>query len=301
MAAGGLPGSPMSLAGSAGHGLTEPNTPARRSETELRPCDPEPMILTAPTARPIESLVRRVGRFLPRGWADLAMQLMLFALLDVLYELSRVVAAGDRGVALRHSRDIVSAERSLGIFHELSVQHFAATAPGIVQSIANWTYFNCQFTISFGFLFWVYLRRNQAFPLVRNVFVAANAIALVIYTLYPALVVFSVVATANHFFLDAAGGASVAALATVAMVAVHRRSSSLLATLVALPVASFLIYRFAGQAVDVADTLGAVAAGPLALALAANLGSVWLKAAVWRRAVIAVPGAPRMTTRQLLP
>ncbi len=329
------------------------------------------MILTAPTARPIASLVGRVGRFLPRGWADLAMQLTLFALLDVLYELSRVVAAGDRGVALRHSRDIVSAERSLGIFHELSVQHFAATAPGIVQSIANWTYFNCQFTISFGFLFWVYLRRNQAFPLVRNVFVSANAIGLVIYTFYPAapprmlpglgfvdtlnqtsvnhnsgviaslsnpyaampslhtayalivggaavllvrrrwlrvawafypaLVVFSIVATANHFFLDAAGGASVAALATVAMVAVHRRSRSLLAALVALPVTSFLIYRFAGQAGDAVDSLGAVAVGTLALALAANLASVWLKAAVWRRAVIAVPGAPRLTTRQLLP
>ena len=38
------------------------------------------------------------------------------------------------------------------------------------------------------------------------------------WAFYPALVVFSIVATANHFFLDAAGGASVAALATVAMV-----------------------------------------------------------------------------------
>src|SRR5204863_2282904 len=132
--------------------------------------------LTAPTARPIAPLVGRLGRFLPRGWADLAVQLTLFALLDVLYELSRVVAAGDRGVALRHARDIVATERSLGIFHELSVQHFAATSPGIVQSVANWTYFNCQFTISFGFLFWVYLRRNQVFSLVRNVFLAANMI-----------------------------------------------------------------------------------------------------------------------------
>jgi uncharacterized protein (TIRG00374 family) len=328
------------------------------------------MILTAPTARPIASLVTRVGRLLPRGWADLAKQLTLFALLDLAYELSRVIAAGDRGVALRHAHDIVSTERSLGLFHELSVQHFAASY-GIVQSIANWTYFNCQFTISFGFLFWVYLRRNEAFPLVRNVFVAANTIGLVVYSLYPAapprmlsglgfvdslnetsvnhnsgliaslsnpyaampslhtayalivgvsavllvrrrwlrvawafypaLVVFSIVATANHFFLDAAGGAGVAAVATVAILAAHRRSRRIAAALVALPVASFLIYRFAGQAGDTIDTLGAVAAGALLLALAANLVSVWLKAAVWRRTLAAVPNAPALSTRDLLP
>ena len=287
------------------------------------------MILTAPTARPLATLIGHIGRLLPRGWADLAKQLTLFAVLDLAYELSRVAAAGDRGVALRHAHDIVSAERSLGLFHELNVQHFAASY-GIVQSIANWTYFNCQFTISFGFLFWVYLRRNEAFALVRNVFVAANVIGLVVYTLYPAapprmlsglgfvdtlnetsvnhnsgliaslsnpyaampslhtayalivgvsavllvrrrwlrvawafypaLVVFSIVATANHFFLDAAGGAGVAAVATVAIVAAHRRSRRIAAALVALPVASFLIYRFAGQAGDTTDTLGAVAA-----------------------------------------
>ena len=200
-----------------------------------------------------------------------------------------------------------------------------------MQAVANWTYFNCQFTISFGFLFWVYLRRNHAFPLVRNVFIAANAIGLACYTLYPAapprmlgslgfvdtlnetavnhhsgliaslanpyaampslhtayalivgtsavmlvrtrvlrvlwafypaLVVFSIVATANHFFLDAAGGAGVAMLAALAVYAAHTRSRRLAAVLVAAPVASFLVYRFAGRAGQAADTLAAVAAG----------------------------------------
>ena len=238
------------------------------------------MILTAPTARPLATLIGHIGRLLPRGWGDLARQLTIFALFDLLYETSRVLAVGDRAVALRHAHDIVSAERSLGIFHELDVQQFAATSRGFVQAVANWTYFNCQFTISFGFLFWVYLRRNHAFALVRNVFIAANAIGLavlhavpgrpaadagrarlrghaqrdsvnhnsgliaslsnpyaampslhtayalivgvsavllvrtlvlrVLWAFYPALVVFSIVATANHFFLDAAGGAGVA-------------------------------------------------------------------------------------------
>jgi uncharacterized membrane protein YbhN (UPF0104 family) len=324
------------------------------------------MILANPAHRPL-ALSRRI---LPRGWVDLALQLTLFAVLDLVYETTRMLAVGDRGVAIRHAHDIVSAERTLGIFHELSVQHFAAHH-GLVQSVANWTYFNCQFTISFGFLFWVYLRRNEAYPLVRNVFLAANAIGLACYTLYPAapprmltglgfvdtlnqtsvnhnsgliaslsnpyaampslhtayaltvgvsavmlvrtpvlriawafypaLVVFSIVATANHFFLDAVGGASVATLAALAVLAHHRRSGRLAAAVVALPVASFLVYRFAGQASDTVSTLAAVGLGALALALLANLLSVWLKAAVWRRTLQVVPGAPALRTRDLVP
>src|SRR6478672_6592990 len=329
------------------------------------------MILAAPTQRPISSIVTRIGAWLPRGWGDLARQLAIFALFDLFYEITRTLAVGDRSVALGHARDIVSAEPSLGIFHELDVQHFAATSPHFVQAVANWTYFNCQFTISFGFLFWDYLRRNHAFPLVRNVFIVANAIGLACYTLYPAapprmlgslgfvdtlnetsvnhhsgliaslsnpyaampslhtayalivgisavmlvrtrvlcvlwafypaLVVFSIVATANHFFLDAAGGAGVAMLAALAVYAAHTRSRRLAAVLVAAPVASFLVYRFAGRAGQAADTLAAVALGTLALAMAANLVSVWLKAAVWRRTLDAVDDAPRLTTRDLLP
>ena len=329
------------------------------------------MILATPQTRSIGTVFSRVGRWLPRGWRDLGFQLAIFALLDLFYETTRTLAVGDRGVALRHSHDIVSAERSLGIFHELDVQHFAATSPHIVQSIANWTYFNCQFTISFGFLLWVYLRRNQAFPLVRNVFVAANMVGLVCYTLYPAapprmltglgfvdtlnqtsvnhnsgliaslsnptrrcractpptplivgtsavllvrtrilrvlwvfypaLVVFSIVATANHFFLDAAGGAGVATIAALAVFTAHTRSRTLAAVLVALPVASFLVYRFAGPAGQAVDSLAAVALGTLALALAANLISIWLKAAVWRRTLTALPDAPRLSTGDLLP
>ena len=351
-------------------GLTEPKTPARRIDPGFRGCEPVRMILSTPATNPITAATRRVGAWLPRGWADLFRQLMIFAVLDVVYETSRMLAVGDRSVALRHAHDIVSAERTLGLFHELGVQHFAATH-ALAQSIANWTYFNCQFTISFGFLFWVYLRRNDAFPRVRNVFLAANAIGVACYMLYPAapprmltglgfvdtlnetsvnhhsgliaslanpyaampslhtayalivgtsavmlvrnrvlrvawafypaLVVFSIVATANHFFLDAAGGAGVAVTAALAVHAARTRSLRLAAALVAAPAASFLVYRLAGRTGAAVDALAAVSLGTLVVAAAANLASVWLKAAVWRRTIDAVPAAPPLTTRQLLP
>jgi uncharacterized membrane protein YbhN (UPF0104 family) len=123
----------------------------------------------------------------------------------------------------------------------------------------------------------------------------------VLWVFYPALVVFSIVATANHFFLDAAGGAGVATIAALAVFTAHTRSRKLAAVLVALPVASFLVYRFAGPAGQAVDTLAAVALGTLALALAANLVSIWLKAAVWRRTLAALPDAPRLSTGDLLP
>lgn len=330
------------------------------------------MISTAhiPT-RPAASAVAWVGRQLPRGWGDLARNLAIFAVFDVFYEMSRILATGDRDDAMRHAHSIVSTEQSLGLFHELDLQRWTMGAPGIVMDIANWTYFNCQFTISFGFLFWVYLKRNEVFPVVRNIMIAANAIGMLgyifypaapprmldgmgfvdtlhatsvnhdsgaihalanpyaampslhtayalivgvsavilvrnrvlraLWVFYPALVVFSIVATANHFFLDAAGGAGVAAIAALAVFAARTRNRTLAVAMVAAPVASFLVYRLAGEAVQVADALKAVALGSLALAIIANLVSVWLKTAVWQRSLAVLPNTPRLGVRALLP
>jgi len=239
------------------------------------------------------ALPHRPASLLPRGPLDLARQIAIVSLFDIAYELSRVVATGGRSSALAHAHSVVDAERSLGIFHELSVQRFALHAPGIVLDIANWTYFNAQFTVTFAFLLWAYLRHTDRYTTIRNTIIAADAIGLIGYLayptapprmltglgftdtlnqaavnhhsgaiaslanpyaampslhtayalifgvsgvvlarrrwirgmwgLYPALVVFSIIATANHFVLDAVAGATVAVLAgTVTMVVLPR-------------------------------------------------------------------------------
>jgi len=228
------------------------------------------------------SLITAIGTRLPRGWGDLGRQLAIFATLDLAYELSRTLAVGDRSTALRHAHSIVNTERSLGLFHELDLQQWALHAPSIVMSVANWTYFNCQFTLTFGFVLFVYLRRHEYYTRLRNLIATINLIGLAGYIFYPAapprmltdlgfvdslnqtgvnhhsgliamlanpyaampslhtayaitigatgfamtrsrlrfawvgypaLVVFSIVVTANHFFLDAIVGAGVAATA----------------------------------------------------------------------------------------
>jgi|SoiMethySBSTD1v2_1073268.scaffolds.fasta_scaffold194904_2 uncharacterized membrane protein YbhN (UPF0104 family) len=328
------------------------------------------MVTTTYGTRPISSAVASVGRRLPNGWADLGRQLALFLVIDFLYEATRILATGERSTAFAHSQTIVDTERSLGMFHELALQRWAMDAPSFVLWFANTLYFNAQFTVSFGFLLWVYLRRNAQWKTVRNLIFAANVLGLIGYVLYPAapprmmdglgfidtlhqtsvnhdsgvisalsnpygampslhtayalivgisgfmlvrnrllravwavypaMVVFSIVTTANHFFLDAVGGAVVAMVAALAVFSARVDRRAVLA-LAAVPAASFLVYRLAGVGADAADSLHSVALGALALALIANFGSVALKTAVWKRAVEALPGSPRPGYRGLLP
>jgi len=239
----------------------------------------------------------RLASLLPRGPLDLVRQIAIVSLFDIAYELSRVVATGGRSSALAHAHSVVDAERSLGIFHELSVQRVALDSPGIVMDIANWTYFNAQFTVTFLFLLWAYLRHTDRYWTIRNTVIAADAIGLIgylayptapprmlphlgfvdtlngaavnhhsgaiaslanpyaampslhtayalifgvsgvmlarrwwmrgLWALYPGLVVFSIVATANHFILDAVAGAAVAlAAGTITTVVLPRRTRS---------------------------------------------------------------------------
>src|SRR4051812_3652021 len=214
---------------------------------------------------------------LPRGWGGFLKQLLIFAVFDVAYELSRGLADGKWPVARAHAYDVVHAEQGLGIYVERDVQDWALDAPHVVLDVANWTYFNCQFTISACFLIWAYVRRYESYFFLRNVVLAADFLALIgyigfptapprllagegfvdtlnqtavnhespivelfanpyaavpslhtayaiaigtagvllarhqlvkaIWALYPGLVVFSIVATANHFILDAVAGA----------------------------------------------------------------------------------------------
>jgi membrane-associated phospholipid phosphatase len=237
--------------------------------------------------------VRRIGALLPDGWAGFGRQLAVFIPFDLAYELSRAFAQGGEVAALKHARDIVHAERVLGIYHEHAVQDWALDAPGFVMEVAKFTYFQCQFTITFAFVIWVYIWRHEAYALLRNclfatfmlavpgyifyptapprllvsehfmdpletatinqqgalvelfgnpyaampslhtatailvgitgVLVARHLLVRVAWALYPALVVFSIVATANHFFLDAIAGAAVLAVAVTVVIGVHRR------------------------------------------------------------------------------
>ena len=314
------------------------------------------------------SVITAIGTRLPRGWGDLGRQLAIFATLDLAYELSRTLAVGDRSTALRHAHSIVNTERSLGLFHELDLQQWALHAPSIVMSVANWTYFNCQFTLTFGFVLFVYLRRHEYYTRLRNLIATINLIGLAGYIFYPAapprmltdlgfvdslnqtgvnhhsgliamlanpyaampslhtayaitigatgfamtrsrlrfawvgypaLVVFSIVVTANHFFLDAIAGAGVAATAFLLVSSPRiRRVAAVAAVAVLAGLATVRAARVGGSAWG---TLDGAAVTLIVAAVVANLGSVAAKFAVWRRTLAATPDGAHIRHRDLTP
>jgi hypothetical protein len=126
------------------------------------------------------------ARVLPHGWKDLLRQIVLFAGAFVLYDLIRGLVA-DNGNLYKPFGDamkIIDLERTLHIFIEPSVQAWAENKHWLMDAL-DWTYLNGHFFITLGALAFMYVRRNDSFYFVRNMFLVAMGIALVGYWLYP--------------------------------------------------------------------------------------------------------------------
>jgi PAP2 superfamily len=133
-----------------------------------------------PSARP-NTLAARV---LPKGWIDLLRQLVLFCGAYWLYRLVRGQVDGRVTSAFENAREVISIERSLHLFIEPSVQAWASGREWMID-IASWMYLNSHFAITTVALAWIYLRRNDSFYFVRNMFCVAMGIALVGYLAFP--------------------------------------------------------------------------------------------------------------------
>jgi membrane-associated phospholipid phosphatase len=232
----------------------------------------------------VQSLVRKVGDWLPHGYGDASRQLGLFVLAELSYELVRGIADGERVQAMVNGANVIALEKSLGSYFEPGFQALFLDHRWVID-FANFVYMNSHFVVTTTFLVWLYIFRNQHFYFVRNMFLVAMALALVGYVflptapprmfdgftdtitdyaqvnhdsglvkvfinpfaaipsmhaafalmigvtgaliarrkitkvawgLYPVLVLWVVVVTANHFWIDAAAGYLVAILAALA-------------------------------------------------------------------------------------
>lgn len=124
------------------------------------------------------------ARALPQGWTDLLRQILLFCGAYWLYRLVRGTVDGRAAEAFDNARSLIDAERSLGLFVEPSVHAWAEGREAIID-FASWTYVNSHFTITVATLAWLYLRRNERFYFVRNMFMVAMGLALVGYAAFP--------------------------------------------------------------------------------------------------------------------
>jgi membrane-associated phospholipid phosphatase len=124
------------------------------------------------------------ARFLPQGWPDLIRQILLFCGAYWLYRIVRGMTDGRVAEAFDHARELIGLERGLGLFVEPAV-HAWAEGTGWVIDGASWAYVNSHFTITTVTLAFIYLRRNASFYFIRNMFMVAMGIALVLYAAYP--------------------------------------------------------------------------------------------------------------------
>jgi len=132
---------------------------------------------------------RRTGRaprlrWLPKGGSDALMQLSLFVMADILYETVRGVAESNAATAFSNARGIVELEQSTGLFFEHGLQTWAM-GQRVLIDFANFMYVNSHFVMTTSVLVWLYLRHNERFYFVRNMFMVAMGLALVGYVLLP--------------------------------------------------------------------------------------------------------------------
>jgi membrane-associated phospholipid phosphatase len=141
-----------------------------------------------PPSHPLLVQLARVwrlsGRWLPNGWLDAIRQLALVAGAYYLYRIVRGLVDGQAGLAFENARNLVDAERALGLFFEPGLQAWAESKEWIV-TFSSWMYVNSHFVITTTFLIWLYIFRNEVFYFVRNMFLVAMGLALVGYMAYP--------------------------------------------------------------------------------------------------------------------
>ena len=130
--------------------------------------------------RPLATL----RRSLPKGWGDALRQILLFVCAYNGYQLVRGLVDGDQAQALANGMHVIHLERSLGAFFEPGLQQSLINHRWLID-LANFFYLNGHFILTTTFLVWMYLRRNDSFYFVRNMFLVAMGLALIGYGLFP--------------------------------------------------------------------------------------------------------------------
>ena len=112
--------------------------------------------------------------------AEAAVVLVLYGL----YELARGMVVGNAAEGVRHAGQLVTLERSTGLFIEERMQDAAHAFPGLIDLLSI-SYLTFHLAVTVVVLLWLHRRHPAAFPLVRTTLVLASGLALVGYLVYP--------------------------------------------------------------------------------------------------------------------
>jgi hypothetical protein len=111
-------------------------------------------------------------------------ELLAVAWLALVYDLVNNLAPLRLGAALSHGKDIINAERTLGISPELSLDRWLA-GKHTLGVLLSYYYDNAHFIVTFALLGYLWWRRADIYRPLRTSLVLINVGGFVIFWLYP--------------------------------------------------------------------------------------------------------------------
>src|ERR671935_192147 len=124
-------------------------------------------------------------RYLPRGYADLLRQMLIWFGFLAAYQVARGIADRDPTRAFENGWRVLGVEQGItNDVIELTLQHVAESS-AFLNRLASLTYWTSEFAVVGLALLWVYLRRHHSFRRFRNTILLANVVGLVGYVLLP--------------------------------------------------------------------------------------------------------------------
>jgi len=132
----------------------------------------------------VSSLVAQTSRRLPRGWAHLAFQFVIWMGFYVVYQIARGAADRDVYHAFQNGEWVLRRESQVGALFEPAVQRGVDTS-SILVTLTSYTYWLSQFAVVGITLLWVYFRHQERFAGFRNWLIFANLVGLLGYVFMP--------------------------------------------------------------------------------------------------------------------
>ena len=132
----------------------------------------------------MSSLVAQTSRRLPRGWAHLAFQFVIWMGFYVVYQIARGAADRDVYHAFQNGEWVLRRESQVGALFEPAVQRVVDTS-SILVTLTSYTYWLSQFAVVGITLLWVYFRHQERFAGFRNWLIFANLVGLLGYVFMP--------------------------------------------------------------------------------------------------------------------
>jgi hypothetical protein len=151
-----------------------------------------PIRLAHPT--PVQSLAA-TKRTTRRDWLYLSGQIALVTGIELSDDVAHALLPITNAVAgLAHAQRVMDFERAHGFWLEPGIQHFFASTHILLGHVVGWAqvkpivdmlYGEGHVFFTLAFAIWVFLRRRALFPLIRNVFVLTNLMAVALYEIFP--------------------------------------------------------------------------------------------------------------------